>query len=138
MAKKQTFDAPETPAKDDKTFICPHDGSRLSTRKGREGYCEKADGFPLMRWWWHPEARHGKGAWEAQGWSCPFACPHCGHGLEWDGCCLSCGPKEGAPGDRYRRDHNHWIYESGPEGPMTKEQHAALLLQFKVLAASLV
>jgi len=127
----------DKPTKADRTLICPHDGSPLIRTGPRQGFCEKADGYPLMRWWWTPEANKGKGAWEAQGWACPFACPKCGHGLEWDGCCLSCGPKIGAPGDRYQRDRNHWKYERGPEAAMTPTQHAALLLRFKALSASL-
>lgn len=137
MAKATPIDGVKVVPQSDKTLFCPHDGSRLVGKGPRSGFCEKADGFPLMRWFWHPEANKGKGAWAAQGWACPFACPHCGHGLEWDGCCLSCGPKAGAPGDRYMRERNHWAYESGPESPITKEQHAKLLLKFKTLSASL-
>lgn len=121
----------------DYTYLCPHDGAALSTTKGRQGYCETGDGFPLMRWFWHPEARQGKGAWEAQGWKCPFVCPHCTSDLEWDGCCLACGPRAGAPGDRYKRQRNHLVYERGPEAPMTQDQHVNLLLKLKALTASL-
>lgn len=121
----------------DKRNQCPHDGAQLSTSKGREGYCDRGDGYPLMRWFWHPEAFQGKGSWEAQGYVCPFACPHCGASLEWDGCCLSCGPRVGAPGDRYHRKGNHLEYERGPEAPMTQEQHVNLLLKLKALTASL-
>lgn len=129
--KKAKGSTPDT--KKDWHGYCPHDGSPLRA----DGYCTKADGFPLMRWFWHPDAKQGKGAWEAQGWACPYVCPECRKCLEWDGCCFSCGPKLGAPGDRYRRERNHWIYERGPEAPMTIEQHAALLVKFKALTASL-
>ena len=137
--RKRIIDSPAAvtmPAKD-WTNICPHDGAPLIASGARRGFCEKADGYPLMRWFWHAEARQGKGAWEVQGWDCLFACEKCGHGLKWDGCCLSCGPIIGAPGDRYQRDRNHWRYERGPEPPMTPEQHARLLLRFKALNASL-
>jgi hypothetical protein len=135
MKKASSTDKPSTTR--DLSFVCPHDGSPLVKKGPTQGFCTKVDGYPLMRWFWHPEAKKGAGGWEAQGWACPSACPHCGTSLEWDGCCLSCGPRVGAPGNRYRRERNHWMFERGPEPPMTEAQHVNLLVRVKALSATL-
>ena len=60
---KGTKQQPVSTGKRHKSDYCPHDGAILVTDGPRRGYCSKADGYPLMRWFWHDEERV---KWQAQ------------------------------------------------------------------------
>lgn len=132
---KKAKESNPTPTQRPKSDYCPHDGSVLVARDDIQGYCRKADGWPLMRWF-----LRDTGKYEAQGVNCPYACPSCGHGLEWDGGCTHCqaGQQGAASGNRYRLLRNHWVYERGPEAALTDAQRAAVIVKYRKLIAKLL
>ena len=101
---------------------CPFDGQAL----GPNRYCARGGGYPI-------------------GSPCPFACPLCGHPLEWSGACFSChGAPSGSredwqyPGDRWefdemdgtpRGDGKHWLRIVPGPRPVASVADSKLLMR---------
>ena len=68
------YTAPRPVLADRKPRTCSVDGAVLEAN----GYCHAGGGYPVTM-------------------SCPYACPHCGQFLDWDGGCSAC---HGAPSGR--------------------------------------
>ena len=119
----------------------PRDGDRCGCGAGySQGHCQDTGLYP--RYVWRREGRERF----TLSLSCPFACPCCGGGLEWDGGCHACHGSVTSwdrdtwtfPGDRYEREAGHWVKTDGPRRAGTRSEHLACLdLQRRQLAGQL-